>query len=107
MFIRRLTICMTMTVCIGLISIFSFFFVPTFLPWVSWDSVHAQISQINVVTSSADIKIIQLAWWSLFALSILYILFTFTLGQETRDAFKWICEQVTKERELPKFSLPV
>nr|ANB67027.1 pheromone receptor [Agrocybe salicacicola] len=56
--------------------------------------------------SSSDIKVVEMAWWSIFGLSVLYIILVLGLGEETRDLFKWVKEQATRKRELPKFTLP-
>nr|AVI69651.1 pheromone receptor [Cyclocybe aegerita] len=56
--------------------------------------------------SPSDIKVIEMSWWSIFGLSVLYIILVLGLGEETRDLFKWVKEQATRKRELPKFTLP-
>lgn len=79
-----------------LITLFSFFSVPVFRPWVSWASVHSQFSVIDVVRNSDETKGIQLQWWGVLALSVVYILLSFTLGEEARDAFKWARSLIQK-----------
>ncbi|CAA7263992.1 unnamed protein product [Cyclocybe aegerita] len=105
-FVRRLATTMIMSGALALIGVFSFFSVPVFQPWVSWASVHASMGKIDVLKSSSDIKVVEMAWWSIFGLSVLYIILVLGLGEETRDLFKWVKEQATRKRELPKFTLP-
>ncbi|KAJ3502538.1 hypothetical protein NLJ89_g8842 [Agrocybe chaxingu] len=105
-FVRRLAITMIMSGALALIGVFSFFSVPVFQPWVSWASVHASMGKIDVVKSSSDIKVVEMAWWSIFGLSVLYIILVLGLGEETRDLFKWVKDQATRKRELPEFTLP-
>ncbi|KAF5378592.1 hypothetical protein D9615_007161 [Tricholomella constricta] len=80
-----------------------------FRPWTSWASVHANITAVDVVQSRDDIKSIQLVWWGVPAVSIVYILLSFTVGEETRDAFRWIrgrLLQVPMWRPRPLVLLP-
>lgn len=103
-FFRRLSICLSMTT--ALIFIFSlslFFWSPSF----TWSSVQ---SDVRIVTSAEEIKIIRFAWWACFALSAMYIILSFFLGEEGRDALKLVVEQFKKEREAPhmrKLILPL
>ncbi|KAF8809927.1 hypothetical protein BYT27DRAFT_7093150 [Phlegmacium glaucopus] len=62
------------------------------------------MSEVNIVSSQIDVETIQVAWWGGFVVSSLYLLLSFCLGEETRDIFQWIRQQVTRER---RFILPI
>jgi len=93
-----------------LVFAFSVFSFPALQPWDSWGSVHSHIWQVNIVDSVEKFKAIQLEWWGVFAISAVYILASFAIGEESRDAFKWITKQLTNQRrapEVPKLHLPL
>jgi pheromone a factor receptor len=96
LFIRQLATSLLMVGVAILITLFSFFSVPVFRPWVSWASVHSQFSVIDLVRNSDEIRGFKLQWWGLFVLSVVYILLSFTLGEEARDAFKWARSLIQK-----------
>ncbi len=109
-FFRRLSTCLSMTTAFTLILAFSLFFFSPSLPWSSWKSVHSHLSEVKIVTSADEIKVIQFTWWAVFALSALYVVLSFVLGEEARDAFKSVVEHFKKKREAPhvrKLILPL
>ncbi|KAF8060136.1 pheromone A receptor-domain-containing protein [Lyophyllum atratum] len=109
LFVRRVTVSITTTCLLFVVSLFSVFSVSGFRPWVSWSSVHASMTVVDVVQSRDDIKSIQLTWWGIPAVSIVYIILSFTIGQEARDSFKWIrgrVRQIRKWRPRPLVLLP-
>jgi pheromone a factor receptor len=102
-FYRCLVISMTTTITAGLVSLLGSFSGPSLHPW-SWDAVHASMSEIHIVSSQDRLGSIQLAWWGGFVVTVLYLLLSYCLGEETRDIFKWIRQKTTtKER----FVLPM
>lgn len=106
LFIRRIATSFIMTGSLFLVGLFSVLSLSTFESWTSWSDVHAEFSVINIVTSPADVKTIQVAWWGIPTLSIIYILLSFTIGEEVRDAAKWIYEVMSRVgTPRPVFSL--
>jgi len=107
LFFRRLATCMSLSGSFTLISLSSLFSIHNFQSWTSWDSVHASMGTVEVVQVEDDVKVVQFAWWSMFAISVLYILFSFIIGEEGRDLYRWIHEQLTRERQVPRLVLPL
>lgn len=89
-----------------LISLSSLFSVHSFQSWVSWDSVHASMGTVEILQAEDDINDVQFAWWSTFAISVIYIVLSFVIGEEARDSYRWVHEQLTRKREVPKLVLP-
>lgn len=102
-FFRCLIISMATTIATGVVYLFCSFSGPALHPW-SWTAVHASMSEVNIVSSQDDVTSIQLAWWGGLVVSILYLLLSFCLGEETRVIFQWIRKQATRERG---FVLPI
>ncbi|KAF8963271.1 pheromone A receptor-domain-containing protein [Flammula alnicola] len=111
LFFRRLATCVILTGALCILSFSALFSVPKSEPWTSWASVHALMNQVNIVQVQenvdptephGDLTSIQVAWWGIFVVSVVYILQSFTIGEEARDAFRWIGEQVTRKRDLPR-----
>ena len=100
-FYRCLVISMATTIAAGLVFLLSSFSGPSLHPW-SWATVHASMSEVNIVSSQDQLGSIRLAWWGVFAVTVLYLLLSYCLGEETRDIFKWIRQKTTrKDRFLP------
>ena len=95
-FYRCLIISMTTTFAAGLVSILGSFSGASLHPW-SWATIHASMSEVNIVSSQDQLESIQLAWWGGFVLTALYLLLSYCLGEETRDIFKWIRKMTRKE----------
>ncbi|PPQ96632.1 hypothetical protein CVT26_010672 [Gymnopilus dilepis] len=89
-FYRRLITGMILTGALILISLSSLFSVHSFQPWTSWNDVHSQMSQIEIVTSPDDIINLRFSWWAYFAISCLYIFLSLIIGEETRDIYRWL-----------------
>ena len=102
-FVRCLVISMVTIIVASVVYLFCSFSGPAFHPW-SWTAVHASMSEVNIVTSQDEITPIQIAWWGGFVITIVYLLLSFCLGEETRDIFKWIRKQAIRERH---FILPL
>jgi pheromone a factor receptor len=102
-FYRCLVISMTTTITAGLVSLLGSFSGLSLHPW-SWATVHASMSEVNIVSSQDQLGPIQLAWWGGFVVTVLYLLLSFCLGEETRDIFKWIREKTTRKE---RFVLPM
>jgi pheromone a factor receptor len=96
LFIRRIAISLIMTGSLCLVCVFSVLSISTFESWTSWSAVHADFSVINVVTSPDDVGSIRLTWWSIPTVSIIYIILSFVIGEEVRDASKWIRKMVSR-----------
>ncbi|TFK32934.1 pheromone A receptor-domain-containing protein [Crucibulum laeve] len=90
LFLRRLVTVFSLTTVMALIMLFSIFSTPVTETWSSWDVVHTNMANIRIVWSPDDMLSIHLVWWGFFVLSVLHILISFTIGEESRDAFKWI-----------------
>ena len=102
-FYRYLFISMITTITSGLVSLLRSFTGPALHPWL-WASVRASMSEINIVSSREQLGFIQLAWWGGFVVTVLYLLLSYCLGEETRDIFKWIRQKTTREE---RFVLPM
>ena len=103
-FFRSLVIYMATTIIASLVYLFCSFFGPPFRPW-SWKTVHASMSEIDIVTSQSDeMESIRLAWWGGFVITVLYLLLSISLGDEVRDIFKWVKKQAAREQH---FVLPI
>jgi pheromone a factor receptor len=110
LFIRRIAISFIMTESLCLVCLFSVLSISKFESWTLWSAVHAEFSVINVVTSPDDVVGIQLPWWGIPALSIMYIFLSFVIGEEVRDASKWLREmvfRVERRRTLFPMVLPI
>jgi hypothetical protein len=91
-----------MTAALIVVIAFSVFSAPALVPWSSWDAVHSHLWKINIVTDVEGLNAKQLEWWLFFVISVFYILLLFTIGEEARDAFRWVIRQLVKKREFPK-----
>lgn len=107
-FRRRLATCFVITVAVCLRSLSDLFTVPDYDPWTSFASVHRffnviRIVQAEVATDSyhphEDLQNIQIAWWGMLVVSMIYVVLSFVIGEECRDVFRWIKEQAGK---IPK-----
>jgi hypothetical protein len=94
---------MTTMIATGLVNIFCSFSGPALHPW-SWATVHASMGEVNIVSSQDELGSIQLAWWGGFGVTGFYLLLSFCLGEETRDIYKWIRKETTREQ---RFVLPM
>ncbi|KIM42054.1 hypothetical protein M413DRAFT_445226 [Hebeloma cylindrosporum] len=106
LFYRRLTTCMILAGSLTLISLSSLFSVHNFQPWISWDFVHASMATVEIVQFEDDVRNVQFAWWSTFAVSVIYIVLSFAIGEEARDSYRRLHDQFTRKRQLPKLVLP-
>lgn len=100
LFFRRITISLVTTGVLFIVNLFSVFSTSVFRPWTSWSSVHAAIKVISIVDSRDDVKSIQLAWWGVPVVSIIYILLSLAMGEETRDLFKSVRNLLIKISKL-------
>lgn len=102
-FYRCLFISMTTTITTGLVSLLKSFSGPSLHPW-SWTAAHASMSEVDIVSSRDQFASIQLSWWGGFVVTVLYLLLSYSLGEETRDIFKWIRQKTTRKDQ---FVLPM
>lgn len=105
-FYRRLATCIILAGSLTLISLSSLFSIHSFQSWVSWDSVHASMGTVEIVQVEDDVNNVRFAWWSTFAISVVYIVLSFIIGEEARDSYRWVHEQLTRKRQMPKLVLP-
>lgn len=105
-FKRYLVIYMTTTIAAGLVSLLSTISGPSLHPW-SWATVHASMSEVHIVSSPDQLGSIKLAWWGGFVVTVLYLLLSYSLGEETRDILKWIKRKITREAREERFDLPM
>jgi pheromone a factor receptor len=89
-----------------LVCTFSVLSISSFEPWTSWSTVHAESTVINVVVSPNDINSIQITWWGIPTVSIIYIFLSFLIGEESRDALRWFRKLVYR-LEKPRFGVQV
>uniref|UniRef100_A0A8H7XK66 Pheromone receptor n=1 Tax=Psilocybe cubensis TaxID=181762 RepID=A0A8H7XK66_PSICU len=101
-FNRQLIICMTMAGSLVLLNLSTLFSIHSFEPWTSWSSVHAFMTKIEIIKNSSDVKTVQFLWWSMFAISVLYIILLFAIAEDGRDLYRWIREQATRKRKFPR-----
>ncbi|KAF8630086.1 hypothetical protein AX17_005484 [Amanita inopinata Kibby_2008] len=66
----------------------------------SWASIHADLHVIRIITSDKENPSIRYIWWGLCVVSLLYILLSFSLGEEPRDAIKWIVTHCSKKPKI-------
>ncbi|KAJ2916350.1 hypothetical protein MD484_g4055, partial [Candolleomyces efflorescens] len=104
LFVRRATSCIIMTLISVITTLFSLFLVPTLLPWTSWEHTHQAMSKAVVLTVPDEINNTRLTWWTIFAMSVAYILLSFALGEEPRDSAKWIHKTWLRRNELFKWT---
>ncbi|PPR07986.1 hypothetical protein CVT24_002698 [Panaeolus cyanescens] len=90
LFYRQLAVTIIISSLLAFFNIFVFFSVSHYVPWTSWASVHAAAADINFLPSSSTVKTIQVRWWSVFVVSIIYISLSFAFGEETRDAYRYM-----------------
>lgn len=116
-FYRQVAICLIMTGFFAILNFAALFSIPN-MPWVSFAAVHANMTKVSIVKEdfnpdpdmpNVDFKNIEATWWGIFAISIIFVILSFAIGEEARDAYKWIVKQVTQRKpRLPKRSmLPV
>lgn len=101
-FFRQLSTSFVMTTVLIVSIALSIFATPAWIPWSSWGAVHSQLWKINIVTDAEGLNAKRFQWWLFFAVSVLYIFLLFTVGEESRDAFRWVVQQLRKDRQLPK-----
>ncbi|KAH9476716.1 Pheromone B beta 1 receptor [Psilocybe cubensis] len=101
-FNRQLIICMTMAGSLVLLNLSTLFSIHSFEPWTSWSSVHAFMTKIEIIKNSSDVKTVQFLWWSMFAISVLYIILLFAIAEDGRDLYRWVREQATRKRKFPR-----
>ncbi|KAG6899199.1 hypothetical protein C0993_012365 [Termitomyces sp. T159_Od127] len=99
-FIRRLAITTITSSVLFVISLFSIFSISEFIPYTSWSTVHAEFTIINIVRDTNTARSIEILWLEVPIVSLLYITLVLTFGEETRDAFKWTRDHVSK---IPKW----
>lgn len=80
-----------------LFSIFSIFSISSYQDWISWAAVHAAFKEVDIIQARVEVGSIQLIWWSTPVPSLLYILLSFTIGEEIRDTAKWVRVLLTKK----------
>ncbi|KAG6839246.1 hypothetical protein H0H87_001346, partial [Tephrocybe sp. NHM501043] len=100
MFIRRLSTIIIITCVLFVVSLFSVFTISRFLPWTTWSAAHANFASINVVRSEEEMRSIKLVWVGVPVVSLVYVALILVLGEEARDAYKWIRDRV---REMPQW----
>ncbi|KAF9007129.1 hypothetical protein BDQ17DRAFT_1423203 [Cyathus striatus] len=105
---RRLAISISLTVVIIVFLIVSVASMPILEAWISFAQVHVDITEINIVQVPSLISTLKRTWWGIFAVSIVYLVLLVTLGEETRDMYKWIVKRLTKlRRRKAKPPLPL
>ncbi|KAF6745598.1 pheromone receptor [Ephemerocybe angulata] len=92
LFIRRVATSIVMACITVITALFSLFSVPTLIPWKSWAYAHADMGRA-VVLAPGDISNTRLRWWSLLAMSVAYVVLSFTCGEEAKDSYKWLEKQ--------------
>ncbi|KAF5329464.1 hypothetical protein D9619_009290 [Psilocybe cf. subviscida] len=113
LFIRRLVTCLIVTGAFAIINFGLLFSIPNYSSWISWALTHKDISIIQIIQPPAVIdpdvpqsKLVtaQIGWWGFFIVSLGYIILSFTIGEESRDAIKWIRKQFDekKNRTTPR-----
>ncbi|KAF9468429.1 pheromone A receptor-domain-containing protein [Collybia nuda] len=95
LFVRRIATSFFTTGALFIVTLFSVFTISGFKPWTSWVSVHSQITVISIVQIRPDVRSIQLVWWGVPVVSLVYIILSFTIGEELRDSAKWIHKVLT------------
>lgn len=96
LFFRRAGTVLGLTGVLTIVNLFSMFSQPRLIPWNSVESVRAKAHIVKIVTQRDEVTMLKLSWWGIPATSIVYLLLAFTVGEETRDAAKWIVKTVQR-----------
>ncbi|KAJ6455213.1 pheromone A receptor-domain-containing protein [Mycena sanguinolenta] len=85
-FIRRLTKSTLLTATVLIVTLF-----PLLGPHTeSWASFHADFSIIYIVQKPTEILAEELEWWSIPVVSLVYLVLSLVLGDETPNILNWI-----------------
>lgn len=100
LFVRRAVTCIIMNLICVITTLFSLFLVPTLIPWTSWEHAHENMGKAVVLTVPDEVSNTRLTWWTVFAMSVAYVLLSFAVGEETRDSAKWIHKTWLRRNEF-------
>ncbi|KAH6890839.1 pheromone receptor [Coprinopsis sp. MPI-PUGE-AT-0042] len=93
---RRLTTAMIVTGVLVVTTLFSLFSIPSLKAWTNWQEVHQRLGDVTIITLPQEIAAIRVGWWTLFVISIVYVLLLLVIGEETRDSYRWFVAQSVK-----------
>ena len=86
-FFLGLAISITTTILIFAFIIYSICFAKL-EPWMSWSQVHLHFYDINIVQAQRDITNIEVYWWMVPVISIIYVLPSIVFGGEAKEFLK-------------------
>lgn len=93
---RRLTTAMIVTGVSVVTILFSLFSIPSLKAWNNWQEVHVRLGEVTIITLPQEIAAIRVGWWTLFVISLIYVLLLLVIGEETRDSYRWFVAQSVK-----------
>lgn len=71
-----------------LVTTFAIFIRSPIVPWPSLEEVHKDFAVIAIVKSELELVYIKFSWWTVPSFSWLYIVLSFVLGEDIRDAVR-------------------
>jgi hypothetical protein len=81
---------MAVTTVTLVVLLFSMFALPMSDSWISWQHVHQNLTEVNIVEDSSQAHGIEAAWWGLRVVTMVYIVLALVLAEESRDIFRYI-----------------
>ncbi|KAJ6498391.1 pheromone A receptor-domain-containing protein [Mycena vitilis] len=108
LFVRRVTKSILLTATVLVVTLF-----PLLGPRTerfSLAAVHENFSLVLVVRKPSEVGAAQLVWWSIPVVSIVYLLLSVLLGDETTNTLAWLRRRLPSQRrarpELSRLTLP-
>ncbi|THV00870.1 hypothetical protein K435DRAFT_718649, partial [Dendrothele bispora CBS 962.96] len=95
LFLRRMITILVLTAIIMVFTLFTAFTRSTAEPF-SWTTAHAQFTKIHIVKGGDELRFVELSWWEVPVVSVVYVLLEIGLGQEVRDGIKDANKRVVK-----------
>jgi len=92
-----------------LFNIYAWFTFPVMLPGAPWSVVHASMDMVEVIDGPDSwLERARAEYFGFSIVSGVLVLMMMSLGEETRDIARYIKNEATRERRMPKwnFTLP-
>ncbi|KAJ7742950.1 pheromone A receptor-domain-containing protein [Mycena maculata] len=102
LFIRRLTKSIILTTTVLIVTLF-----PLLSPRPeSWASFHANWDVIFVIQIASEVTGAQIVWWCIPVVSLVYLLLSVVLGDETADVVSWMRRRFTGSAPVQRSARP-